>query len=212
MFLVCLSAVSGAAATEAYEAMVKRLQGGDFTVDFKALRLAYAASPQYAPVSTKGLGLRDQVQKALEEKRFDAALAYAERWLDVQYLNPFAHLGAAGAYDGQQQADKAAFHRRIADRLYESVCGPDEGQSLDRPCQVISTDEEIYYLVRHGFELGGRREATCANSVPCDIFEVREPQSDLLVDIHFDISLPLKFQQQAEPPQPATSAADNQND
>lgn len=199
--LVCLAISGGGAVagdTDSYPALVARLRGGDLALDFRALRFAYAHSPDYRPNAAAGVEHRREVQAALERKDFTAAAAAATRWLDQEYVNPFAHLGAARAQEGLGQLEAARFHNRVADGLYESICAPGEGRTQDRPCQVISRDEEFFYLARHNFEVGVQYEETCAGNRPCSVYEVREPGTDQLLDLHFDVSLPFAAQRAAD--------------
>jgi hypothetical protein len=187
-----------------YASLLARVKAGDFTVDFHALRFAYAQSPAYRPTSGASREFRQRVQAALERKDYVNAANTAEAWLAEEYVNPFAHLGAARAREALGATEQARFHNRVADALYESVCQPGQGSTVDAPCQVISLDEELFYLARHQFEVGGQYEETCARARPCHVYEVREPNSELLHDLHFDVSLPFAYQQ-AQAAKPAAT-------
>lgn len=200
IWLVTCSGGAVADDAQTYPAMLSRLRGGDVALDFRALRLAYARSADYRPNAATGIELRREVQGALERKDYAAADAAAARWLALEYVNPFAHLGAARAREGLGQLDAARFHNRVADGLFESICAPGEGRTSDKPCPVISRDEEFFYLARHNFEVGVQYEETCAGNRPCSVYEVREPGTDQLLDLHFDVSLPFAAQRAAGTP------------
>lgn len=192
---LCGIFVSAMAMSDEYASLLARLKASDFTIDFRALRLAYTETPAYQPNSGAALSFRKRVQTALAGKDYVGAIKIADEWLAKEYVNPFAHLGAARAHDALGAAELARFHNRVADGLYNSLCLPGQGRSTARPCQVISLDEEHFYLARHQFEVGAQYEETCLVDRPCNVYEVRERNSEMLHDIHFDVSVPFAYQQ-----------------
>ncbi len=187
--------ITVSAAVDDYAALLGRLKANDFTVDFRALRLAYTRTPAYHPNSSASREFKKQIQAALESKDYAGALKAADAWLALEYLNPFAQLGAARAHDALGEADQARFHNRVAEGIYASLCLPGQGRSAAAPCQVISLDEEHFYLARHQFQVGAQYEETCLVDSPCSVYEVRAPNSEVLDDIHFDVAIPFAYQQ-----------------
>ncbi len=179
------------AAEAAWPALRDSVAAGDIEVDFRALRLSFAASAAYQ-VDTPALREWQQgVSQALAKGDFEAANAAATAWLAVEYVNPFAHLGAARAQDALGVPAVAAFHRKVAERLMDSLCQRGEGQTPDAPCVAISVAEVYAYLARRRLEPGASHEAECAGGAACLVFEVREQDSGNLLDLYFDISRPL---------------------
>lgn len=193
--LLCASlSTLHAAETGAYASLRAKVEAGDFSVDFRALRFAFAATPAYHPNSESTHRARQQLQAALEAKKYAKAVEIGEAWLATEYVNPFAHLGIARAHESLGATAKARFHHQVVDKLLDSICRAGEGRSPDLPCPVLSLDEEYFYLARHQFEIGSQYEQACAGEIPCHVFEVREPNTEVLHDLHFDISRPLAFQ------------------
>lgn len=179
-------------ATDAtWPALRARVAAGDSGVDFRALRLAFAASEEYQVDTPELREWQHKVEAALAVADFAGADKAAAAWLGFEYVNPFAHFGAARAQEGLGVPAQAAFHREVAEGLLDSICQRGEGQTLDAPCAVISVAEIHAYLARRNLEPGASHEAECAGSVPCLVFEVREQDSGNLLDLHFDISRPL---------------------
>lgn len=179
------------AADASWSTLRDRLAAGDTGIDFRALRLAFAASAEYQ-VDTPALrDWQHKVGKALAAEDFPGADKAATEWLALEYVNPFAHLGAARAQEGLGADARAAFHREVAEGLLDSICQPGEGQTPDAPCAAISVAEIYAYLARRRLEPGASHEAECAGDAPCLVFEVREQGTGNLLDLHFDISRPL---------------------
>lgn len=175
-----------------------RLAAGDTDIDFRALRLAWAASDAYQP-DTQALGeWQRKVGNALASADFARADEEARAWLEIDHANPFAHFGAARAKEGLGEQDKADFHREVAESLLDSLCQRGEGQTPDAPCVAISLTEIHAYLARRRLEPGASHEAECAGGVPCVVFEVREQDSGNLLDLYFDISRPMAARLKAE--------------
>ena len=193
--LILWCGIALGAMADDYATLLGRLKANDFAVDFRALRLAYTRTPDYHPNSNASREFKKQVQTALERKNYVGARKAADAWLALEYVNPFAQLGAARAHDALGEAEQARFHNRVADGIYTSLCLPGQGRSAAAPCQVISLDEEHFYLARHEFQVGAQYEETCLVDSPCSVYEVRAPNSEVLDDIHFDVSIPFAYQQ-----------------
>jgi len=195
--LVCALVSGMAQAADAepadYAALKARLAAGDATVDFRALRHAHADAPDYLPNSPDSLVRRKAVQDALEARRFDTALALLQKWLAADFINPFAHLGAARAYRETGDEERAAFHDAVVDGIYASICAPDEGLSENRPCPVLSIDEQHFFLVMNGFMVQGEYGMDCSEKRPCQVYEVTKMNTNEAFTLYFDISRPLAF-------------------
>lgn len=195
LVLFAASAMATPAPTpEEYAALKAKLLGGDAGVDYFALRLGHAASPDYHPNSPDSLIRRKAVQNALEAKQFDEAKALVEHWLDEEFLNPFAHLGAIRVYKELGDAQKLAFHNAVVDGLFASICRADEGESVRRPCRVLSIDEQHFYLVMNGMMVDGQYGRACFDEQPCEVYEVTKMNTNRKYTLYFDISLPLAWQ------------------
>jgi len=206
--LVMSLAIGGAAASEDYAAIKQRLVGGDTGIDFLALRMSYAASPEYSPNRASSLEQRRKLEQALKLEQFEGAVPLAEAWLKEDYLNPFAHLGAARAYEKTGKVTQAKFHNAVVDGLFKSICAKGEGQSENTPCRVVSIDEEHFFLAMNGFKLEGQHGLMCAGERSCEVFDVTDRKTGKGYSVFMDISLPLKFLEaqhgnaEAPPPPP----------
>lgn len=193
--LLGLHAAAADVQAEDYETLKRRLVAGEAGIDFRALRMAYAATPAYTPNSAETLTIRKQAQEALESGKFQEARAIAERWLEFDYLNPFAHMGAAKSYRELGDTVRANFHAGVLDGLYKSICREDEGRSEKTPCRVLSIDEAHFYLGMNDLVLDGQWGTLCAGDKPCEVYAVTARKSKHASRLYFDISLPYAYQQ-----------------
>ncbi len=182
------------AAKSDYASLKAQLQAGDPKLDFLTLRMAHADSDDYQPNSPDSLVRRKAVQDAIEAGKFEVAVALLEKWLAADFLNPFAHLGAIRAYREVNNEASANFHSAVVDGLFDSICGRDEGLSENRPCKVLSIDEQHFFLVMHGFMINGEYGTTCSEERPCQVYEVTKQNTNEKLTLFFDISRPLAFQ------------------
>ena len=184
-------ALAGHAATGSEAATVARslarLKSGDTAIDFRALRLAGAPSLSAKSDSRLVSHWRQATLQALEAGRVEEAATLVNAWLAQDYLNPFAQVGAQRVHAMRGNDVEAAFHHRVLEGLYDSICIVGEGLSPTHACPVVSLDEISYYLARHRYEIGDSREEFC-NGSPCLVFEVRAPDGLMLIDLYFDIS------------------------
>src|SRR6266446_7766131 len=71
-----------APATSEYRKLLVRLQAKDTSIDFTALRLAYAASPDYAPYGSDADDHRDSLSAALARRDYRTR-AVCSLWVSV---------------------------------------------------------------------------------------------------------------------------------
>lgn len=155
LFVACLRAsehaASGQSAAPApskassYDEMVKKVQGGDLSVDFGDLRMKYAASPQYDP--EEGSDSAKDMYGKLNAKDYDGALKTANAVLAKQYVNIDAHMVASAAYEGLNDTAAAKFHHDVVVGLVRSILASGDGTSTATAYKVISVGEE-YALMR----------------------------------------------------------------
>ena len=205
LLVLSLVATSGFAAGEDYATLKSRLEAGDTHIDFRALRLAYADSPAYAPNQSSALSNRRAVEQAFEAGQFSAAVPLLQKWLAEDYLNPFAHLGAVRAYETTGDTARAQFHDAVVLGLFNSMCARDEGRSENRPCPVVSIDEEHFFLVMNGFRIDAQHGALCEGDRPCNVYDVINRKTQAAVTVYLDISRPLHYLDTH--PAPAASAS-----
>jgi Domain of unknown function (DUF4919) len=129
----------------AYEALLKKLKGGDRTVDFKELRMAYADSSGYNPYGGDREA-RQAMFAAVNAKQWDEALKQSAKILEKNYVDLNAQFVAAVANHEKAVADQADFHRFIVRGLFDSITNSGDGKSADKSFVVISTDEEYALL------------------------------------------------------------------
>jgi hypothetical protein len=125
--------------------MVKKVQGGDLSIDFADLRMKYAASPQYEPEESSDK-VKDMYGR-LNAKDYKGALKTANAILEKQYVNIDAHAVASEAYEGLHEEAAAKLHHDIVVGLVRSILGSGDGTSIGTAYKVISIGEE-YALMR----------------------------------------------------------------
>jgi Domain of unknown function (DUF4919) len=122
-----------------YAALVARVKSGDVYINFKRLRMAYAASPE-----------RKNAKDTQKEKNLSAevlfsdtakAIEYIDIVLENDYTNITAHLLAGNAYRRLKDDDKSKFHQAIAKGLLDSIL-EQSGESKKDAWIVISEEEE----------------------------------------------------------------------
>ena len=192
--LVALACVAPPAAGEAqaqaapYRDLLARVQAGDTTVDFTALRMARVASTEYAPYGSAAVAAhRDSIDAALERQDFGRALAEADSTLGLDYLDIRAHW--LKAYASAQVGDTAAedWHLAIAAGLLGSIRASGTGTE-QAPYVVISIAEEYAVLSVNGFKHTLQVLRSCG-ARPCDMFRATHQKSGEQHTFYFDVSL-----------------------
>jgi hypothetical protein len=174
-----------------YHQLLARLKTRDTTIDFTALRLAFAASEDYAPYGSDADVHCDSLSAALEHGDFRRALNEADSALAIDYLDVRTHV--LRAYAAEQLGDDAAasWHRAVATLLVRSVAQSGTG-AVDSPYVVISVAEEYALLDMTGYRRTLQAVGQCG-SKPCDVLEAEHQETGAKRTFHFDISLPSAF-------------------
>jgi hypothetical protein len=127
LFLVAVAAAARGQDGAQYHELLARAQAGDTTVDFTALRRAWAASPEYAPYGSDADEHLDSVRAALQRKAWDRAVRAADAALAVNWLDAATHVLKAYAMEQMGDAAGAGREREVAARVVRSVAGSGKG-------------------------------------------------------------------------------------
>ena len=182
-----------APAPDSYHSLLARLKARDTSIDFTALRLAYAASADYAPYAheSDALPYWESMNAALERQDYRRVVSQADSALNIDYLDIRTHIVRAHAAEQLGDTNAAAWDRAVADRLFESIMASGRG-TRDSPYVVVSMAEEYAVLAMTGYEQGRQSLSEC-RSRPCDILETTHRDIQKKRTFHFDISLPKAY-------------------
>ena len=144
------SSTTGAQAGDGskYEALVQRVVNGDKTVDFTELRTAFTETPQYDQLKVLGMALYQGLWAALVQQNFPEALDRAKSAIARDFVEVNAHMVASMAYDRTGDAERAAFHRFVANGLLNSIRSSGDGKTEATAFHVVSISEEYALVVR----------------------------------------------------------------
>jgi hypothetical protein len=192
-FLIAIAWWASAAAKKAsgdYDRLVERVKGGDKTVDFRELRLAYADSPAYDS------GPDTDPQKkamwaALNSKDFVTVIKNADTVLASDYVDMDAHFAEYVAHRELNETDLATFHKFVFDGLLKSITDSGDGKTPETAYQVIEVHEE-YVLLR--FMGAGLPDQSLLhkNGHSYDEMKYEDPTSKQEVTIYFNVDIPAK--------------------
>lgn len=179
-----------------YDLLLEKVKQKDPSVSFKELRYAFYESPNYSPYAP--MMTYRPLMNALGQKNFEEALKIAESVLAKNFVEVNAHLAAQVAYQETGNAERAQFHKFMADGLLNSIKGSVDGKSTETAYEVISINEE-YGLIR---SLGLRpiRQALLEDGGHSyDAITVIDPQTNKESTIYFNIDKPFKWQDKKKP-------------
>lgn len=183
------ASVPHAAEKPSYEALLKRLKQYDRTVDFGALRLAYAGMPEYSPYSGDG-ETREAMFTALRDSKFDEALGAAQKILDNNYVDIDAHTVCKIAYRQLGDEEKAGYHAFVAGGLIDSILSSGKVVARETAPVVISVNEEYVLLRALGLRPGKQQQIKEAGH-SYDKLEVVDPGTGETLVLYFNVDLPL---------------------
>jgi len=128
-----------AAQASAYDSLLARARSHDPTLDFGALRHAYAHSNQYAPYDTRQGDAYRSVYESLDKGDYRRVLALVDSLLLTNFVDLEAHMAGTLAAQALRDSSRATFHRWVAEGLLRSIkesgLGPSPGPLWSFPSQ-----------------------------------------------------------------------------
>ena len=179
-----------------YDLLLEKVKQKDPSVNFTELRLAFYESPHYNPYAP--MMTYRPLNAALNQKNYDEVLKIADSVLAKNFVEINAHMAAQIAHQELGNAERAEFHKFMADGLLKSIKSNVDGKSVDTAFVVISVNEE-YGLIR---SLGLRpiKQALMENKGHSyDAITVVDPQGGQESVIYFNIDKPFKWQAPKKP-------------
>ena len=172
----------------AYAALLRQVKAFDHSVDFRALRLAYAETVAYNPYETHS-ALREQLYTAVRAERYDQALQVASAILDRNYLDIDTHFACVMLYRRTQKVDQAGYHRFVLQGLINSILSSGDGVSPETAFTVIALSEEYAILNLLGREV--TKTATLgAGGHTVDRMETRDRKTGEIGVVFFNVDRP----------------------
>jgi hypothetical protein len=141
--------------TTTYEQLVARVQSGDMSVDFTALRTAFTQTAAYREkqnqVQMMAMTVYRRLWDLLDQGHPGEALDLARVVIASCFVDINAQLVAAEAYRQVGNERTAAFHRFVADGLLRSVMGSGAGGKGDSAFRAVLVSDEYALLRSMGF-------------------------------------------------------------
>lgn len=185
----CLVGSSSAEGKPSYDALLKRVKDYDRSVDFGALRLAYAETPEYSPYASDG-ETRNAMFLALREKKYEEALGAAQKILDANYVDIDAHTVCKIAYRQMLDNEKSGFHGFVAGGLIDSIMASGDGTTPETALVVVNTHEEYVLMRALGLHVG--KQSLIRNAGHSyDRFDAVDPKSGNGLVLYFNVDIPL---------------------
>lgn len=146
--------LAGVAQADAYEDLLAKLKAGDTSIDFAALRYAYAESANYDGYGGGPPGAQKAMAEAFRAGDCKQALVQAKLILDSMYIDIPAHIVASRCSAETYEVGTSNFHRAIAMGLERSILSSGDGKSPQTAYVVVRISEEYHMIGILGFRPG----------------------------------------------------------
>ena len=183
-----------------------RAKAGDPDIDYRALRFAFAAKPDFNPYGKAGAEHRAAMMKAYSAGDCATAVKEAVEFFEASFGSIDGHI-VSDICNGRLRNDaERARHHAIAAGLIHSITDFGDGKSQETAYVVISVDEEYSLLGVLGLNLG-RQSLIKAEGHMFDQLDVTttdgQPRSLLFnIDRVFAAYGNMFKQKQPQPPKP----------
>ena len=174
-----------------YARLLARLKAGDVGIDFKALRAAYASSPDYHPYGGDA-GARSSMISSFKAGRCGPALEAAGRVLDTDYLDLDAQYVSASCQARLGDASKAAFHKAVFLGLLDAILSTGDGKSTGTAYAVLSVPEEYTVTGYLGLRPTGQALVR-SDGHAFDRLDVASTKPGGPASLYFNVDVPLAW-------------------
>ena len=180
-----------------YGVLLEKAKQKDPSLNFTELRHAFYESANYNPYSP--MMTYRPLNAALAQKNYEEVLKIAESVLAKNFVEVNAHMAAQIAYQETGNAEKAQFHKFMADGLLNSIKSTVDGKSPEKAFEVISINEE-YGLIRF-LKLRPIGQALVQDKGHSyDAITVIDPQTNQESKIYFNIDKPFNWMDRKKQP------------
>jgi Domain of unknown function (DUF4919) len=193
IFLLCRAASAQDTPKQklTYEDMVERVKGGDQTIDFRQLRLAYMDSRTYSNGASTG-PQKKAMTVTLNSKDFHGAIKNADVVLTSNFVDMDAHFAEYIANRELNATDKSEFHKFVLQALLKSITDSGDGKTPETAFQVIQVHEEYVLLRFMGVGLPESQSLLQKNGHSYDEIKFKDPKSGESVILYFNVDIPAK--------------------
>jgi hypothetical protein len=174
-----------------FNELAEKAKKGDRSIDFTELRIAFYESANYHP-HTPMMTYRE-LYGALAQKNYAAAIKTAESVLEKNFVEVNAHMVAQIAYQESGNAERAQFHKFMADGLLNSIKSKGDGKSTGTAFEVISINEE-YGLLRSMSLRPIKQSLLQDKGHHFDALTVVDPQTNQQSVFYFNVDKPFNWE------------------
>lgn len=169
-----------------YTDLVDRVNKGDLSIDFRALRFACLKEKNCAPEGNREDLVK--VRRAMQSKDFSEATKVANKLIDHGFPNIEAHAFCSEAYDALNEPEKAKFHHEVTRALIRSILASGDGKAQEEAFEVISVSEEYIIMQVLGLPRFPIQQSLVAvKGHSYDVLQVTDPKSGEKVSVYFNI-------------------------
>lgn len=166
-----------------YDQLVSKVRQGDLSIDFKALRFAFAKRPD-ANTEAADIKIQAAMIKAYNDKNYKEAIKLADGIQKTRFIDMNSHVIASMAHQGLGDAKKAKFHEAVYLGLINSILNGADGNSTKTAYIVINPAEE--YVLLNALELArGKRESIIEEGRTYDVHTATDKTTNQTVKIYF---------------------------
>jgi hypothetical protein len=140
-----------AASPATYDALVAKAEADGLSVDYTALRTAFAASNRNDPLGFAMDQNIGQMMIAMNSGDCGKALESSEKVLKASFINILAHLVRSECLNKSGELARAAREDTIISGLRDSIFLSGDGDSKKTAFVVVTLDEERFVLLAKGF-------------------------------------------------------------
>lgn len=173
-----------------FEELLTQAQKDPARADWKALRIAFAATSHYHPYNGEWHKELTNVRKEIEKGALKDAEALLVKLLERErFMRLDGHGVAIALYEKMGESDKSRKHRAVLEGLWRALFVPGTGRTLEKPIEVLFIDEEYLLLVSLGLK-AKQQGLLERNGHRFDVLTTEAKGDQPELDFYFNVDLP----------------------
>jgi hypothetical protein len=172
-----------------FEELLVQAQKDPAKTDWKALRIAFAATSHYNPYGGWPEDLAKVKEKFEKDELKPAETMLVKLMERERFMRLDGHAVAIALYEKMGDSEKARKHRAFLEGLSSALFVPGTGRSFEKPIEVLFIDEEYMFLASLGLRMK-QQGLTEHNGHRFDVLTTQAKGNQPELEFYFNIDLP----------------------
>lgn len=169
---------------------INELKSPPSDFNYLKFRKLYTDTKHYKPYTSGELEIKQKVNGSINKKEFSQCVAFADKWLNINYTNIEAHFDKYMCCKQLNDNTCASLHNSIVNGLLDSIFESGDGKTPETAYVTFNTDEIYFFLYANRLKRTKQRMLN-KHGRAYDVIDAEHSKSGNTYTIYFDITTQL---------------------